>query len=207
MAASFGAGSMVGLFVALALLAALPSVSVLAVSARAATFGFGQGALTAAGIVAGDLVFILLAVFGLSLLAEAMGPAFVCVKYAAGAYLLWLSAAIWRARKRTPEPGRETVSTGVSSFATGLLITLGDQKAVLFYLGLLPAFIDLTTIGLADIAIITGVTIVAVGGAKLGYAYAAARMGLVFGRRMGENLNILAALVMLAAGLWVILRA
>ena len=86
------------LFTAMAVLAAVPSTSVLVVSARSASSGFRHGALTAAGIVLGDIVFILLAVFGLALLVEVMGPAFVLVKYAGGAYLLWLGAMIWRSR-------------------------------------------------------------------------------------------------------------
>ena len=50
-------------------LAIIPSISVLAVSARAAAFGFTHGMFTALGIVAGDIIFILIAVYGLALLA------------------------------------------------------------------------------------------------------------------------------------------
>lgn len=207
METSIGLSSTLALFTAMALLAAVPSSSVLAVTARAASSGFRQGALTGAGIVVGDLVFILLAVFGLAFLAEVMGPAFVWVKYAAGIYLVWLAALIWRGRKRGPETGNAARFAGWSSFLTGLLITLGDQKAVLFYLGFLPAFIDLALLTAADIALIAGVTVLAVGGVKLGYAFAAARVGRALGGRMGETLNVLAALLMSSAGLWLILRA
>lgn len=206
MEATIGFASTLALFAAMALLAAVPSVSVLAVSARAATFGFGHGALTTAGIVLGDLIFVLLAVFGLALLAEALGPAFVWVKYAAGAYLLWLGFVIWRTRKRKAELGSEFLASRLSSFMTGLLITLGDQKAVLFYLGFLPAFLDLSALGPADIGIIVGVTVVAVGGVKLGYAGAAAHAGRMFGGRVVASMNVLAALVVWSAGLWLILR-
>ena len=57
-------------------LAVIPSVSVLAVSARAAAFGFSHGLFTALGIVAGDIIFILVAVYGLVFIAEAMGEQF-----------------------------------------------------------------------------------------------------------------------------------
>lgn len=85
--------SMVALFGAMAVLAAVPSVSVLAVSARAAAFGFIHGAFTAMGIVAGDIVFILLAIFGLALLVEALGGMFFLIKYVGGVKLAYAYAA------------------------------------------------------------------------------------------------------------------
>jgi threonine/homoserine/homoserine lactone efflux protein len=44
-------------------LAIVPSVSVLAVTARAAAFGFTHGMFTALGIVVADILFILVAVY------------------------------------------------------------------------------------------------------------------------------------------------
>lgn len=85
--------SMVALFGAMAVLAAVPGVSVLAVSARAAAFGFIHGAFTAMGIVAGDIVFILLAIFGLALLVEALGGMFFLIKYVGGVKLAYAYAA------------------------------------------------------------------------------------------------------------------
>ncbi|HRQ05881.1 MAG TPA: LysE family transporter, partial [Nitrosomonas halophila] len=70
---NLGFNSILALFVAMSVLAAVPSVSVLAVSAKSASFGFVHGACTVAGIVLGDIFFILFVVFGLALLVEAMG--------------------------------------------------------------------------------------------------------------------------------------
>jgi len=50
------------------------------------------------------------------------------------------------------------------------MITLGDQKAILFYLGFFPAFLDLVAMSALDTAVILLVTTVAVGGVKLAYA-------------------------------------
>lgn len=88
---------------ALALLAAVPSVSVAAVVARAASAGFAHGALAALGIVAGDILFILAAIFGLVLLTEALGDVFAWVRLLGGAYLLWLGVTLLRSRT-VPRP-------------------------------------------------------------------------------------------------------
>jgi hypothetical protein len=88
----------IALFAAMAVLAAVPSISVLTVTTRSVSFGFVHGAFTAMGVVAGDLLFILMALFGLAFLAEAMGSTFFLVKYLGGAYLIWLGIGLWKQR-------------------------------------------------------------------------------------------------------------
>ena len=71
----------ISLFGIMAALAAMPSTSVALVVTRSATLGVGNGIAVAMGIVLGDLVFIMLAILGLSVVAEAMGNLFVVIKY------------------------------------------------------------------------------------------------------------------------------
>lgn len=189
------------------LLALVPSVSVLAVSARAASAGFRHGAYVTLGIIAGDTVFIVLAIFGLHLLAAALGETFVFIQYLGAAYLVWLAVRLWRSAAVTAAgPQAAQISAG-SSFMTGLLITLGDQKAILFYLGFFPAFMDLQALSFVDALMVILIAAVAVGGVKLGYAYAASRVGVVIGADAGRVLSRMAAGVMLAAALLLLLRA
>ncbi|MAT65427.1 MAG: hypothetical protein CMN57_07255 [Gammaproteobacteria bacterium] len=199
MGMSVSASDLAALFAAMAILAAVPSVSVAAVSTRAVSAGFVQGAMTAMGVVAGDLVFILLALFGLALLVGAMGEMFFLIRYLAAGYLLWLGLSLWRSTARGSVSGAADDASSWSSFMTGLMITLGDQKAVLFYLGFLPAFIELDSLTPLDVAAIALVTVLAVGGVKLGYAFAAGRAGRWLNGRASALLNRIAAGVMLAA--------
>ncbi len=189
------------------MLAIIPSVSVLAVTARSAAFGFTHGVLTALGIVAADILFILVAVYGLALVAELMGAQFKLVQYLGGAYLVWLGVSLWRADAKAHKSDEIKQSSRSSSFLTGFLITLGDQKAILFYLGFFPAFIDLTRMTMADTLIIILIAIIGVGGAKLVYAYLADRARTVFkNKRAIRAINILAACVMIAVGLTLLLK-
>jgi threonine/homoserine/homoserine lactone efflux protein len=203
---SLSLNSALALFASMALLAAMPSVSVFAVTARAASAGFSHGALTSLGVVVGDLIFIALAIFGLALLAEAMGEAFVLVRYAGAIYLIWLGVLVWRAAGRAGDPQAQTVSSRWSSFASGLLITLADQKAVLFYLGFFPAFLDLSTLSALDAAAVGVIAVIAVGGVKLAYAFAAGRAGSWLGAGAGVWMNRIASVVMVGAGIVVLLR-
>ncbi|BBA34367.1 lysine exporter protein [Methylocaldum marinum] len=199
--------NMATLFGAMAVLAAVPSVSVLAVSARSATHGFAHGACTAMGIVVGDLWFNLLAMLGLALLVEMTDGLFILIKYLGGTYLIWLGISLWRSRTKVSDFNDATRSSLLSSFMAGLLITLGDQKAVFFYLGFLPAFVDLSALSYSDAGLVMAITVVAVGGVKLGYAYAAHRAGTRITIRGGKTMSIAAAGVMIAAGIFLVAMA
>ena len=188
-------------------LALLPSISVLAVSARAAAHGFSHGLLTALGIVAADIIFILVAIYGLVFVAEALGEQFTLVKYIGGAYLIWLGITMWFAEAKTRQSGDIGESSPASSFLTGFLLTFGDQKAILFYLGFFPAFIDLQQMTPVDTLLIILVATLGVGGPKLLYAWLADRASLIFdNRRAVRGLNLFAALVMILVGAVLLLK-
>lgn len=189
------------------LLALVPSVSVLAVSARAASAGFRHGVYVTLGIIAGDTLFIVLAIFGLHLLAEAMGDSFVFIKYLGGAYLIWLGIRLWRSSAAATSGQTHADTSATSSFMTGLLITLGDQKVILFYLGFFPAFMDLQALTALDALMVIAIAAVAVGGVKLGYAYAASRAGAMIGPQLGLMMNRITGSLMLAVGVYVMVRA
>ncbi len=204
MSAALGIESALALFAAMTVLAALPSTSVFAVSARAAAHGFAHGAATSAGVVVGDIIFILIAIFGLAVLVETLGSMFALLRYLGGAYLIWLGIRLWRLRRAAvadQDGGQASLRT---SFATGLLITLGDQKAILFYLGFLPAFVDLATVSATDVGIIVTIAILAVGGVKLTYAALADRARVLLGSGLGSAMNGLAAIIMITVGLMLI---
>jgi threonine/homoserine/homoserine lactone efflux protein len=193
--------STAALFGSMLVLALVPSVSVLTVSARSAAYGLSHGAAAALGIVAGDLIFVLVAVFGLALLAETMGDAFRWLRYAGGVYLIVLGIGLWRARANDATAGAAKNASLPASFMSGLLVTLADQKAILFYLGFFPAFFDLAALTRTDLAIVAAVTVFAVGGAKLAYAVAARGAGRIVGSHAGTALNALAAAIMVAVGM------
>ena len=201
-------GSSVTLFGAMVILALVPGVSVLAVTTRSAASGFVHGAFTTVGIVVGDVFFIILAIFGLSVLAGATGSLFVLVNYLGGASLIWLGIVLWWSKPKTVEEGGVTESSLLSSFLAGLFITLGDQKAILFYLVFFPAFVDLSTLSYLDASIIIVIAIVAVGGAKLAYAFMADRARLFFKRPVAiTRINMAAGSIMIAVGVFLLAKA
>ncbi|MGF1567117.1 MAG: LysE family translocator [Nodosilinea sp.] len=195
------------LFSTLVVLAAIPSVSVLVVVTRSATFGFGHGALTTLGIVTGDVIFIAVALWGLAWLSATLGSLFVLVKYGAGIYLIVLGLGLCRFTSMALDPADGPKTSRVSSFLMGLAITLGDQKAILFYLGFFPAFVDLATISYREAGLVIATTVVAVGGVKLGYGLMADRARAWLRPQVRLALNRLAGAVMVAVGLVLMVKA
>lgn len=160
---------------AMLVLAALPGTSVLTVVARSVAGGFRHGAAAAAGVVLGDFAYILLALGGLHALVTRFGEALFWVRMAGGIYLVWLGWTMARASSTGMPVEQEGTGSWWSSLLAGLVLTLADQKAVLFYLGFFPAFFDVPSLDAGDIAVIAVVTAVCVGGVKLGYAALAGR--------------------------------
>ena len=186
---------------AMFLLAVTPGPGVLAVIARAMASGFRPAAVVVCGIVLGDLVFLMLAIFGLGALATALGELFTIVKYLGAAYLIWLGIQLWRtkpvAATATPQPPR----AGYGHMMTGLVITLGNPKVILFYLGFLPTFVNLQTLSTTDILIIATVVSGVLGATLLGYAVAAAKAGtLIKSEKAQRAMNRAAGGTMIAVG-------
>lgn len=195
-------GSALALSLAMALLAAVPSTSVLFVVARAGVGGFRQGLFAAVGIVAGDIVHLLAAVLGGVLLVKVTGAWWSLLYWIGGAYmfsLAWGFKGAHPAREEGPPGGR--VGSHWASFMGGLLITLGDQKAVFFYLGFLPGFVDLTSVSKADIVVMVMITAVSVGGVKAAYAALASKAPGVLGQQWGRWTHRAARVLLATAGL------
>ncbi|MBL1275170.1 MAG: LysE family translocator [Ectothiorhodospiraceae bacterium] len=166
------------LFGIMVALAVLPSASVALVITRSATLGVANGIAVTAGIILGDLVFILLAIFGLTVVAETMGSLFMVVKYLGATYLLWLGYTLITSKSMTKITIDKTIKKQnlVTSFLAGFILTLGDIKAIIFYASLLPIFINLSTLQVSDVLVIISVMVISLGSVKLIYAFSAAKI-------------------------------
>jgi threonine/homoserine/homoserine lactone efflux protein len=199
--------SAVALFATMAVLALLPSVSVMTVLARSASLGFRHGAVTSLGIVAGDLVYVLLAIYGLSLLTTTLGGWVVVIKYLGAVYLIGLGITLWRSQSSGLEIQQPSETALLSSFLAGFLLTLGDQKAVLFYLSFFPAFVDLSALTWIDTGVVVAIALTAVGGVKLAYACLANQVrNLLPHGKANRWLSRIAGCILFSLGVAVLLR-
>ena len=73
--------SYMALFLAMVTIGAIPGPAVFAVTSASLVGGVKRGILMSIGLTLSDYVFIILAISGLSVVAEFMGEAFVILKY------------------------------------------------------------------------------------------------------------------------------
>ncbi len=141
-------------------LAAVPSTSLALVVVRSATSGFLSGVAVTLGIILGDIIFITLAILGMTAVAEAMGILFIVIKYVGGAYLVWFGIGLLKSNEKVKfDLTDNSKSTLLTSFLSGLVITLGDMKAIIFYASLFPLFVDLASITISATLVIVLITV------------------------------------------------
>ena len=190
------------------ILAATPGPGVFASVAQALSSGFRPSLDVIAGIVFGDILFLLLAVFGLSAFAFVLGEFFFIIKLAGGAYLIWMGWKMWTAKPVLADTEQKLGKRSVRQrFLAGLFITLGNPKVIIFYVGFLPSFMDLTCLTSLDIVIVVGMIALVPTGVLGAYAYFAARSRRLFtSRRAVRKLNRSAGTVMIGTGVVIATR-
>lgn len=193
---------------ALAIAAAIPGPGVAAVIARDLGAGFSATLPLIAGIVLGDLVFLLLAILGLSFIAEVLGTVFFIVKWLGAAFLVYLAFKLWTAAENaaTIESTSGDRSTG-RPLVAGFLLTLGNPKTILFYMALLPSLIDLSSVTATDFLVLSIAAIVVLLAVLFSYALVAAQSRIFLrSTRSRRVLNRCAGFTMAGAAVAVISR-
>lgn len=144
---------------ALVILFLTPGPVWVALIARGLSGGFSAAWPLAIGVALGDLVWPLAAIFGLSWVASVYSDFMDVLRWVAVGIFLLMGVMLIRnaghsiaANSRLTRPGR------LAGFAAGVAVILGNPKAILFYMGVLPGFFDLTTITTPDIIVIITVS-------------------------------------------------
>lgn len=177
---------------ALALAAGSPGPSIAALVARVLARGPRSVLPFLAAMWIGEAIWLACAVFGLALLAQSFQLAFAALKWAGIAYLLWLAWKTWTA----PVAAAAALPDATRPwrlFGAGLAVTLGNPKIMVFYLALLPAILDLSSITLAGWAELTVVMLLVLAAVDLAWLLAASQARRLFrtpaARRLANRLS------------------
>jgi threonine/homoserine/homoserine lactone efflux protein len=132
--------------VVFAISAALPGPDTMLLFSRALASGARSAIPVALGLTLGKLLLLTAAVAGVTAAAAALGPAFVVLKLAGGAYLIWLALKLWRRAGHLPPA--ETAASSLPSGDTeagwhgiglGAVLSVSNPQALLFYVAVLPS--------------------------------------------------------------------
>ena len=201
--------SLISLSVAMLILAASPGPGVFATVARSLASGFRPALAVIIGIVVGDIIYLMFAIFGLSIVAQTLGEFFIIIKNCGGIYLFWLGLKIWFSKP--PETESKQLyekQSRLGNIISGLLITLSNPKVILFYCGFLPTFLDLSTLKAIDIALIACVITIVLSTVLTIYACLASHARqLLSSPKAIKRLNRSAGGVMMATGVVIATKA
>jgi len=165
---------------ALVVAAGSPGPSIAALVARVLVRGWRDVAPFLAAMWVGEAIWLGCAVLGLAALAETFHWAFLVVKYAGVAYLLWLAWQMWRAPVAVrPEDEAPRDASPTRMFLAGLAVTLGNPKIMVFYMALLPTILDLASVSLLGWLELTATMVAVLMAIDCGYVLLAARARLL----------------------------
>lgn len=125
--------------------------------------GSKAGVWSTFGLMAGDIVWMVLALSGVAALAAAYPRAFDLLRYAGAAYLAWIGISLIRHARQILGEGKVDQTAGRGPwqwFRESALVSLSNPKVIGFYVAFFPLFIDQATFdGVATYARIMGIVL------------------------------------------------
>ena len=177
-----------------------PGPGTLAMFSKSMSQGFIPAFYLSLGMVLGDLIYLSLVIFSLDLFSNLITPIMDYVRVLGGGYLIYLGINAWNAHKIDLNK-RSSYKSNINEFLTGFLISITNPKVMIFYIAVLPAFINL-----ADVSLSHAVQILITVGLGLLVGISAinimvVKIKLLFAKPgMERHINHLVAMVMILAG-------
>ena len=133
----------------------------MALVARTLSGGFGSAWPLALGVVIRDILWPIIAILGLSWVAMQYDGLLDLLKYVATLIFFVLGFSLISNPDRAVNNDNRLTRPGqLAGFIAGVAIILSNPKAILFYIGVLPGFFDLSRVTLLDIVAICTISAV-----------------------------------------------
>jgi threonine/homoserine/homoserine lactone efflux protein len=180
---------------------ATPGPGIFAIIARALNGGLRSTVPAVLGNTLGDLILMSLSALGLAVVARQMGGLFLIVKLAGAAYLIWLGYKSWAAGSAAA--GDQLPAK--KGFWSQLALTLGNPKAIVMFVAILPTAIDLNRLTPAGYLQLCLCTLVLIPGIEFLYAALASQARVFLSSpKARRRMNKGAGAIMIGAGVGVV---
>lgn len=183
------------------LIVLIPGPGTFAIVSKALSDNLTKVSFMILGMVIADLIFLYLAIFGLSTIAAVLGDLFLVVKYIGAIYLIYLGYKLLTAKEKSTDLKTTQQTTNKKSFLLGFAIAFSNPKVIIFYLSLVPTLVNIQTLTMVDIGILTLCVTSIICVVMFGYTFFAFRAKGVFqSSRAKERMNKVAGGTMVATG-------
>ncbi|SNR50041.1 LysE family translocator [Puniceibacterium sediminis] len=188
---------------ALLILFLTPGPVWVALTARALSGGFHAAWPLALGVVVGDILWPFLAILGVTWIVSVFAGFMTLLRWvASGTFLVMGLLLIRHADAKLTSDSRLTRPGMLAGFLAGLAVILGNPKAILFYMGVLPGFFDLTQLRWPDMLAIAAISAVVplIGNLVLALSIDRAKR-LLSSPRALRRTNVTAGVLLIGVGL------
>ncbi|QJR13946.1 LysE family transporter [Usitatibacter palustris] len=104
--------------------------------------GVKLGSWNAVGMQAANVIHVTIVAFGLGAVLLASETVFTAVKWLGVAYLIYLGIVTWRSPVQGFEDKADNAKTAREIFMRGFFVNLTNPKGIIFFVAVLPQFID-----------------------------------------------------------------
>lgn len=182
-----------------------PGPGTLAVFGKSMQQGFIAAFFLSFGLILGDITYLVAVILSLDFFSNTIASFMDQVKIVGGMYLIYLGIQSWRSgsfkiKKDISKKGN------FAEFVTGYLISMANPKVMVFYIAILPNFINLKNLSLliaSEIIIITflglmaGISVINLGASKIKNKLESSDSNAYINRIVGS--------IMMLAGVWLAL--
>ncbi|MEE2774776.1 MAG: LysE family transporter [Pseudomonadota bacterium] len=131
----------------------------LAIVARTLSGGIIAALPLATGVLVGDIIWPMLAIIGTNWITSNFLEVTTILRYLATTTFLIMGIYIIRNADKPLTHGKTLTQPGaVAGFCSGLAVIIGNPKAILFYVGVLPGFFNLAEVSCLDILSIVAIS-------------------------------------------------
>ncbi len=141
-----------------------PGPGLFAVLATSTRYGTIPALWLSIGHVIGDILYVSIAMFALSVLAQFIEQSMVYVKFFGASYLFYIGLQQYRSLgvSFSADGGKKSI---IKLLLAGFLVGGTNPKTIIYYLSFLPIFIDLNNLMLSteiEVIVVVGVTVLLV---------------------------------------------
>ncbi|MDT2074475.1 MAG: LysE family translocator [Planktomarina sp.] len=131
-----------------------------ALLARAMSGGFQAALPLALGVAVGDAVWPIIAILGVSWVVNEIDGIMTILRYVSAVVFLVMGVSLTLKSENILDSDSRLTRPGMwAGFIAGVVVILGNPKAILFYMGVLPGFFDLIQVTFLDAVVIVTVSI------------------------------------------------
>jgi homoserine/homoserine lactone efflux protein len=181
-----------------AVLCFTPGPAVLLVVSVALGRGLGASLGAALGILTANTLYFALSATGVAAALVASRELFLVLKWGGAAYLVWLGLRMLLSRRSAEVRARPVVLA--RTFFRGFVVQGANPKALVFFMALLPQFIDPTASVATQVVVLGASSVVIELLALAVYALGAGRARAVAGARVAGLLERVGGGLLVAAG-------